>query len=300
MRDEGLIRKGKKTPETFRKHIGQYLNSGVFTKSPNYRGGVDLNNNTEIIINETYWIGESRRVIYPETNDVLQWVHDCSYDVEGLVLTPPFDCFILSPPDDSILPSGMMIVWVESDDGWLRMRDGSDKWTGTNPAVTRTRQSDCIGFPYIFLCWESRFGTETMIIDMEDIKRILGNETPAFLSKRSNTDVEKTRKILRMVIGMLVYIQASKGRALVHGIPRQSSQSLKGIMPKPQAHYLAAVNPEGKRRTGHLVSGHFRVYRHPRYYRSDEWKNRPIGSRVEWVDSYIKGDIDPHTLIKKG
>ena len=296
MRSEGLIRKSKRSPEAFRKQISFYLNSGTYAKSPAFS---EKNNFVELVHNECYWLGESSRVIYPESSEVLSWVHDCSYDVEGLVLTPPFNTFILCPPDNSVLPSGMMFSWYENEAEWLKMRQASDAWAQTSRTNNYKKWThEHIGFPHMWLCWESAEATQSMILDMEDMKAILNNETPDLFHKHTQAEVERSREILRTVIGMLVYIQASKGRALVHGLPRQTSQSVKGIMPKPQGHYLAAVNPDGKRRTGHLVSGHFRVYRHQRFYTSAEWKNRPVGSRISWVDSYVKGHIDPHTLVK--
>jgi len=107
----------------------------------------------------------------------------------------------------------------------------------------------------------------------------------------------------KLICSIMVYCQALGDEVLHKGVPfkkdnvvklSKSPNKIKGTTP------MTLRGPRGfssKKTESHYRKWHFRTLKDERFYQSDEWKDKPRGSRVVFVrDSVVNRDVSPHVL----
>jgi hypothetical protein len=107
----------------------------------------------------------------------------------------------------------------------------------------------------------------------------------------------------KMICSVLVYCQALGDEVLHKGVPFRKDNVVK-LSKSPNkikgTTSMTLRGPKGfssKKAQSHYRKWHFRTLKDERFYQSDEWKDKPRGSRVVFVrDSVVNRDVSPHVL----
>jgi hypothetical protein len=131
-----------------------------------------------------------------------------------------------------------------------------------------------------------------------------------FLENNKSTDAHQNQEsadrladICKLICSVLVYCQALGDEVLHKGVPFKKDNVIKlskNTNKKKGTTSMTLRGPKGfssKRAQSHYRKWHFRTLKDERFYQSDEWKDKPRGSRVVFVrDSVVNRDVSPHVL----
>jgi len=132
-----------------------------------------------------------------------------------------------------------------------------------------------------------------------------------FLENNNSSDVHQNQEsadrladICKLICSVLVYCQALGDEVLHKGVPFKKDNVIKlsknANKKKGTTTSMTLRGPKGfssKRAQSHYRKWHFRTLKDERFYQSDEWKDKPRGSRVVFVrDSVVNRDVSPHVL----
>jgi hypothetical protein len=116
----------------------------------------------------------------------------------------------------------------------------------------------------------------------------------------NETELEYRHGLIRLIVAMLIYIQASEN-ALVDGFPGNLQLTTEGqyfrTKGKTANKTLGSKNVSPKSVDSHYRAWHIRQLRDERYYQG-EWIDKPQGSRFVFVkDTYVNDkEVLPKTL----
>ena len=109
--------------------------------------------------------------------------------------------------------------------------------------------------------------------------------------------------VCKLICSVLVYCQALGDEVLHKGVPFKKDNVIKlskNANKNKGTTSMTLRGPKGfssKRAQSHYRKWHFRTLKDERFYQSDEWKDKPRGSRVVFVrDSVVNRDVSPHVL----
>ena len=114
---------------------------------------------------------------------------------------------------------------------------------------------------------------------------------------------DRLADICKLICSVLVYCQALGDEVLHKGVPFKKDNVIKlskNANKNKGTTSMTLRGPKGfssKRAQSHYRKWHFRTLKDERFYQSDEWKDKPRGSRVVFVrDSVVNRDVSPHVL----
>ena len=124
------------------------------------------------------------------------------------------------------------------------------------------------------------------------------NEAP-----QNQESADRLADVCKLICSVLVYCQALGDEVLHKGVPFKKDNVIKlskNANKKKGTTSMTLRGPKGfssKRAQSHYRKWHFRTLKDERFYQSDEWKDKPRGSRVVFVrDSVVNRDVSPHVL----
>jgi hypothetical protein len=272
------------------------------------------------IISEWGWAQSEKTVIYPVDNDILHTILNGHYDVtypEGIA--PFSSSFVLHFPKNyniAELPATSVLVRIYNSgetidklinpllckiglEGIEEFEDASiNKGLNVELFYNKHEQKGNAlfrdSFPWsdiALILNDKEYGTE--VHESHKYEEILA---------LNENDKKYRHELIRTIISMLVYIQAS-GDALTDGLPGGLQLTTEGqyykVRKKQDNKTLGYSSKTPMRKVNaHYRAWHIRQLKHKKYYKSDEWKDKPRGSRFVFVsDSYVNDkDIDPKTL----
>jgi hypothetical protein len=120
---------------------------------------------------------------------------------------------------------------------------------------------------------------------------------------QNQESADRLADICKLICSVLVYCQALGDEVLHKGVPFKKDNVIKlskNANKKKGTTSMTLRGPKGfssKRAQSHYRKWHFRTLKDERFYQSDEWKDKPRGSRVVFVrDSVVNRDVSPHVL----
>jgi len=120
---------------------------------------------------------------------------------------------------------------------------------------------------------------------------------------KSAASSDRLSDICKLICSVLVYCQALGDEVLHKGVPFGKDNVVKlskNPNKKKGTTSMTLRGPKGfssKKAQSHYRKWHFRTLKDERFYQSDEWKDKPRGSRVVFVrDSVVNRDVSPHVL----
>ena len=138
--------------------------------------------------------------------------------------------------------------------------------------------------------------------DPESEKEFLKNNNSSD-AHQNQESADRLADICKLICSVLVYCQALGDEVLHKGVPFKKDNAIKlskNTNKKKGTTSMTLRGPKGfssKRAQSHYRKWHFRTLKDERFYQSDEWKDKPRGSRVVFVrDSVVNRDVSPHVL----
>ena len=138
--------------------------------------------------------------------------------------------------------------------------------------------------------------------DPESEKEFLENNNSNYGHQNQDT-ADRLADVCKLICSVLVYCQALGDEVLHKGVPFKKDNVIKlskNTNKKKGTTSMTLRGPKGfssKRAQSHYRKWHFRTLKDERFYQSDEWKDKPRGSRVVFVrDSVVNRDVSPHVL----
>lgn len=281
-----------------------------------------------IMAEEHFWGLKKRPSIFLESAQVARRLYEATYDakwMEGIQM--PFESFILSIPkdftiNDTIIP-GCLVTWMkfsDMDDLALRplcrkagLRDPDEV---TVPEEYRNSMTlhisyqdpyDQRRFTYARIVIPSDlFGSILASKDRHEFRERAGDYREASivgLIKSSEVDLTIQFTLLKLVLAMGVFNQATKAEHLTAGLPGghiQVDGVVRNLKPSHQTLSMPPLKPPLNKGSveDHYRSFFFRQLRHERYYQG-EYADWTPGTRWTFVsDAWVSGsgeDIDPYT-----
>lgn len=120
---------------------------------------------------------------------------------------------------------------------------------------------------------------------------------------QNQESADRLADVCKLICSILVYCQALGDEVLHKGVPFKKDNAVKlskNANKKKGTTSMTLRGPKGfssKRAQSHYRKWHFRTLKDERFYQSDEWKDKPRGSRVVFVrDSVVNRDVSPHVL----
>ena len=259
--------------------------------------GSDKSPSLLMYIREIGWITRGSPTIFPSHEKLLDWVSNLKFD-NGFVLDPLFDDFVICPSADSTYGT-IMVNYYRSQEADIKRACRTADWLGL-PFENEGDFSSPPEYPWIAV---SILNTEGIGMvnhagTPQDCANLVQGDTSHIAGYFGKEDQLEVISAVKLVLSMILYIQATQGKALIEGPPKDTTMSLKGLIDRPRSFY---IKDPGLGRNGvvpHMVQGHMRVLRDKKYYEG-KWEGKPIGSRVIYIDPFTKGDIEAHTLVKK-
>jgi hypothetical protein len=158
------------------------------------------------------------------------------------------------------------------------------------------------GGAYATLGMESFFNAVNADKDPESEKEFLENNYSNDVHQNQES-ADRLADICKLICSVLVYCQALGDEVLHKGVPFKKDNVIKlpkNANKKKGTTSMTLRGPKGfssKRAQSHYRKWHFRTLKDERFYQSDEWKDKPRGSRVVFVrDSVVNRDVSPHVL----
>lgn len=138
--------------------------------------------------------------------------------------------------------------------------------------------------------------------DPESEKEFLENNN-SNEAHQNQESADRLADVCKLICSVLVYCQALGDEVLHKGVPFKKDNVIKlskNANKKKGTTSMTLRGPKGfssKRAQSHYRKWHFRTLKDERFYQSDEWKDKPRGSRVVFVrDSVVNRDVSPHVL----
>ena len=138
--------------------------------------------------------------------------------------------------------------------------------------------------------------------DPESEKEFLENNN-SNEAHQNQESADRLADVCKLICSVLVYCQALGDEVLHKGVPFKKDNVIKlskNANKKKGTTSMTLRGPKGfssKRAQSHYRKWHFRTLKAERFYQSDEWKDKPRGSRVVFVrDSVVNRDVSPHVL----
>ena len=138
--------------------------------------------------------------------------------------------------------------------------------------------------------------------DPESEKEFLENNNSSN-AHQNQESADRLADVCKLICSVLVYCQALGDEVLHKGVPFKKDNVVKlskNANKKKGTTSMTLRGPKGfssKRAQSHYRKWHFRTLKDERFYQSDEWKDKPRGSRVVFVrDSVVNRDVNPHVL----
>ena len=158
------------------------------------------------------------------------------------------------------------------------------------------------GGAYATLGMESFFNAVNADKDPESEKEFLKNNNSSDVHQNQES-ADRLADICKLICSVLVYCQALGDEVLHKGVPFKKDNVIKlskNANKNKGTTSMTLRGPKGfssKRAQSHYRKWHFRTLKDERFYQSDEWKDKPRGSRVVFVrDSVVNRDVSPHVL----
>ncbi len=159
------------------------------------------------------------------------------------------------------------------------------------------------GGAYATLGMDSFFHAVNADKDPESEKEFLKNNNSSDVHQNQES-ADRLADICKLICSVLVYCQALGDEVLHKGVPFKKDNVIKlsknANKNKGTTTSMTLRGPKGfssKRAQSHYRKWHFRTLKDERFYQSDEWKDKPRGSRVVFVrDSVVNRDVSPHVL----
>ena len=138
--------------------------------------------------------------------------------------------------------------------------------------------------------------------DPESEKEFLENNNSNEVHQNQES-ADRLADVCKLICSVLVYCQALGDEVLHKGVPFKKDNVIKlskNANKNKGTTSMMLRGPKGfssKRAQSHYRKWHFRTLKDERFYQSDEWKDKPRGSRVVFVrDSVVNRDVSPHVL----
>lgn len=281
-----------------------------------------------IMAEEHFWGLKKRPSIFIESAQVAQRLYEATYDakwMEGIQM--PFESFIVSIPkdfkvNDTIIP-GCLVTWMrfcDLDERALRpmcLKAGIPAPDEVS-VPEEYRESMTIHISYQDPYDQRRYTYARIVIPCELFGSILASKDRHEFRERAGDYKEASIKglirssevdltiqftLLKLVLAMAVFNQATEAKHLTPGLPGGQIQVdgvVRNLKPSHQTLGMPPLKaPSSKGPVeDHYRSFHFRQLRHERYYQGEYADWRP-GTRWTFVsDAWISGsgkDIDPYT-----
>ena len=158
------------------------------------------------------------------------------------------------------------------------------------------------GGAYATLGMDSFFHAVNADKDPESEKEFLENNNSSNVHQNQES-ADRLADICKLICSVLVYCQALGDEVLHKGVPFKKDNVIKlskNANKNKGTTSMTLRGPKGfssKRAQSHYRKWHFRTLKDERFYQSDEWKDKPRGSRVVFVrDSVVNRDVSPHVL----
>ena len=158
------------------------------------------------------------------------------------------------------------------------------------------------GGAYASLGMDSFFHAVNADKDPESEKEFLKNNKSSDVHQNQES-ADRLADICKLICSVLVYCQALGDEVLHKGVPFKKDNVIKlskNANKKKGTTSMTLRGPKGfssKKAQSHYRKWHFRTLKDERFYQSDEWKDKPRGSRVVFVrDSVVNRDVSPHVL----
>lgn len=279
-----------------------------------------------IMAEEYYWSINKRPSVFLESKSVAERLLEATYDVKWMSgIEMPFDSFILSMPKDfsvdgTIIP-GCLVTWMPFNEMEHKAVRPFCKKAGVSEPegvlvpdeyansmtlhISYQDPYDQKKFTYA-RCVIPRefFGPLTKSKTLEEFRELAGDYQSAFmhLVESSEQDLRIQFTLLKIILAMAVYNQATDRKQLSPGLPGGQIQidgMIRSLRPQHQTLRMAPLKrPARVSAEDHYRSFHFRQLRDDRYYKG-EYKDHPKGSRWTFVsDAWVSlsgKSIDPYT-----
>jgi len=271
---------------------------------------------------ENYYIKHTdRHIIFPESADLVQELIEANYALDGFVLDETINSGLIMMPKGALvdghqrhsvgfcIASSYELTRAFVDDMCESITPRHRKDFGTisdalYDAITKKEEQDARQFHEKSLTLMSANMAHTIAV--KDIPSVLSTPTDqldAQWAEHYGRSIHELVEEIKVVISILVYIQALGEDVLVDGFPKgetvnkqrfRAPQSLSG---PPKAICLKGPKRTGKKVKGHYRRFHFRTLTDERYYQN-EHANKPRGSRVVFVSHSLVAakNVSPHVL----
>lgn len=279
-----------------------------------------------ILAEEHYWSLKKRPSIFLESSSVAHRLYKATYDAKWMSgIEMPFDSFILSIPKDfsidGVTIPGCLVTWMPFDEmehravrplcrkagvpepGGVNVPDDYRKSMTLHISYQDPYDSRKITYGRCVIPQEF-FGTLLRARTLEEFREEAGDYQSAFkhLVESSEADIRIQFTLLKIILAMAVYNQATDRQQLTPGLPGTRVQvdgMISSLRPQHQTLRMAPLKraPKGPVED-HYRSFHFRQLRAERYYQGS-YADVPRGSRWSFVsDAWISSsgkEIDPYT-----
>ena len=294
-----------------------------------------INSMTFLVLAEEHdWLQYSDKpIIFPKDPALLEMIGRAKIDSKGLQLEPLWDSYLLSFPKDYLIAGqkidGCMIThqtFSARGDMINRLLTGSghDPVQTYDPNIGITGRDEVIftlTYPALFDTPGSSHqqkGLSRVVMSQSQMNHILSSESAEDYGARlgnlptrdqrefalTSEDKELQFEIMKIVTKLLVYVQALGDEVLREGYPSNTRPNIEGgvIEGRAKDFTISSITSKSSNisvsdKEVHYRAWHFRTLTHDKFYKTDDWKDRPRGSRVVFIKDTMVGEkIDPYTL----
>lgn len=293
----------------------------IIEHEPNMVHSLDF----QIFCEEYYWKRQGRHCIFPRDAEVIDRLLSADFEAGQLEsLELPFNSFVVAMPRgyqiDGIEIPSCLITWGEFTKSGKVVMDPFCDAAGI-PRLTHTYPTARDGQKYVSIVYRDTIGSSpakllyarsTLTTDqfkalldtrnLDEFTRLAGNYSHS--SYHSIVDNEPHDQViqyhmLKLVLAMAIYNQATEGEHLKDGIPGPGTKLLgmpAGTRPISSTISMPALSRgDHDSPQAHYRRWHFRQLVHERYY-TKEHAGKPRGSRWTFVrDAYVMGHDGAHT-----
>lgn len=283
-----------------------------------------------IMAEEYYWSTRNRPSIFIESESVARRLLEATYDVKWIdSIDMPFDSFILSMPKnfqiDGVTIPGCLVTWMPFNEMENKAVRPFCKKAGIPEPSGVTVPSDYEKSMTIHISYQDPYDSKKAIYarcvipveffepllkstTLDEFRDIAGDYQSTFvhLLESSEDDLKIQFTLLKIILAMSVYNQATEGSHLVSGLPGTKIQidgMIRSLKPNHRTLRMPSLKkPDRSSPHDHYRSFHFRQLRSDRYYKG-EYQNYPKGSRWTFVSdawvSHSGKSIEPYTQKTK-
>lgn len=305
-------------------NISQILSAG----SALVRGQV-YTNTPEYVVHrfEHDYMSRGRKTIFLEDQKTVENLLALKFKAKsGDNLAMPWRSFSLAPPRNTVI-DGMILqpclVFYGRDRDHQEVTENYCKYLNEDPVEVRYENTEADTAKLVIMCVGDAENTDlpnsrtdvtlspNQILEVLNMKKFDVDEFRQAMNYHgrtrhplSPTECKQQYYQIKIVLSLVTYNQITAGKHLRSGVPF-------GFVNKPKRlgmdketyritkkHSFKLVKAKSKKGQ-HIRSGFYRQLVHEKYYKTDEWKDQPRGSRWVEVAPALIGQETPHTQTTK-